>query len=366
MASTPKGKGFFIWKIPNSEGGKASAITTQAQNAGYTHILIKIADGTASSNYDTARATDLIPPVRNALKAVGIQVWGWHYVYGYDPLGEARKAIQRLQDLNLDGYVIDAEVQYKEPGKATAAAKFMTEMRAAFPSLPMALSSFRYPSYHPQLPWKQFLEKCDFNMPQVYWEQAHNPVTQLTRSVNEFKALSPFRPIIPTGPAYKTGGWAPTETDINDFLKTASSLGLSAANFFSWEECRRDLPAIWNTIARFNWATAGRDISERYIAALNSHDANQVVNLYQPSAVQITASRTIQGTDQIRNWYMSLINDLLPNASFVLTSMGGIGNSRNFTWQATSTKGTVTNGRDTLGLLQDKINYHYSYFTVTN
>jgi hypothetical protein len=365
MAVAIQGKGFFIWKIPSCESGNVSAIADRAQKAGLTHVLIKIADGTTSSNYDTARSLDLIPPVKAALKSLGIQVWGWHYVYGYDPLGEARKAIQRLQDLRLDGYVIDAEAQYKEPGKATAATKFMAEMRAAFPALPMALSSYRYPSYHPELPWTQFLEKCDYNMPQVYWEQAHNPVTQINRVIDEFKAKVPYRPVIPTGPTYKTGGWAPTVTDMTDFLKRVCALGLPAVNFFSWDECRRDLPVLWDTIQKFNWDLGGMDVPDRYIAALNSHDANQVINLYQPNAVQITAQRTVQGTDQIRSWYTTLINNLLPNATFTLTSSSGDGNSRHFTWQATSTKGSVTNGSDTLGLIQEKINYHYTYFTVT-
>jgi len=45
--------------------------------------------------------------------------------------------------------------------------------------------------------------------------------------------------------------------------------------------------------------------------------------------------------------------------------MSGTGNTRHFTWTATSSKGKVTNGNDTLGILDGKIVYHYSYYTVT-
>ena len=361
-----QGKGFFIWKIRDCEGGNPKSIATVAQTSGLSFVPIKIADGTGTYNYDTARAMDLVPAVRDELRARGIQVWGWHYIYGADPMGEARRAIQRLNELNLDGYIIDAESEFKESGKATAASQFMTQMRAAFPSLPMALSSFRYPDYHSAFPWKVFLEKCDYNMPQVYWEQSHNAADQLVMSVNQFKKYAPFRPILPVGPGYKTGGWAPTESDITAFLKKAEELGLSAASFFSWDECKRDLPNIWKTVAGYIWSgQSGNETVRKLVEAMNAHDPNQVVNLYTPNAVRITSSRTLQGAENIRNWYASFFNSTLPNATFTITSMSGTANSRRFTWQATSTRGQVLNGNDTLGLIQDKINYHYSYFTVT-
>ncbi len=366
MAVAVQGKGFFIWKIPNCEGGNAQSIANQAQSAGLSFVPIKIADGTRPMNYDTARAVDLIPPVALALKSAGLQVWGWHYIYGYDPLGEARRAIQRLQALQLDGYVIDAEAEFKQPGKDRAVRQFMAELRSAFPSLPVALSSYRFPSYHQDFPWKAFMEGIDYNMPQVYWEAAHNPGTQLARCVREFQALTPYHPVLPIGPAYKTGGWAPTEADIREFASTAIGLGIPTISFFSWDECRRDLPKIWNTVASLNYqgASAGQDISGKLMDGLNRRDLDAVLGLYNPNAVQITSSRTIQGLPAIKNWYASLLNQL-PNSTFTLTGLSGTGNSRHFTWQATSTRGSIRNGNDTLGLIDGKINYHYSFFTIS-
>lgn len=363
-----KGKGFFIWKIPNVESGDAGLIAAQAKASGLTHVLIKIADGTYSSNYDNTRRVDLIPPVAQALKAHGIQVWGWHYVYGADPLGEARKAIQRIRDLNLEGYVIDAEAEYKKAGRNIAAQKFMSAMRAAFPSLPMALSSYRFPSYHRELPWHDFLEKCDLNMPQVYWEQAHNPGSQLARSVKEFQSLSPYRPVIPTGPTYKVNGWAPTQSDIIQFMDTARNLNLTAVNFFSWDECRRDLPGLWNTIRDYAWTGASlpEEIPNQLMAALNSHDPKKVANLYSTNAIHITSARTTQGPSSISAWYGNLLNQMLPDARFTLTSLSGQGNSRQFTWKATSSRGNINNGSDSIGLIDGKISYHYTYFSISH
>ncbi|HEY5669413.1 MAG TPA: nuclear transport factor 2 family protein [Anaerolineales bacterium] len=364
-----KGKGFFIWQIRNTEGGNASAIASLADQANLSHVLIKIADGTYSYNVNSS-GVDLVPPVAQALRARGIQVWGWHYVYGDSPIDEANKAIQRIQQTNMQGYVIDAEGEYKQPGKDKAAAQFMSRLRSALPNFPIALCSYRYPSYHPQLPWKEFLEKCTYNMPQVYWVSAHNPGDQLRRSVSEFQAMTPFRPIIPVGSAYKSGSWAATASDVTEFLRTAQSLNLSAANFWEWANCRTYLPSVWNAIRDYKWDAEPpppppTDITEQYITALNTHNPAQVVGLYTPAAVHVTAARTIQGTVAIQNWYQTLFTQLLPNASFTLVSFSGSGSSRHFTWTATSSAGKVNNGSDTLGLIEGKIAYHFSSFSIT-
>nr|MBI2905973.1 hypothetical protein [Chloroflexota bacterium] len=170
------GKGFFTWQLKNCEGANAEAIANKAQAANLSHAVVKVADTTFAYGYDSQN-NDITAPVVRALHNRGMQVWGWHYVKGNDPAGEARAAVQRCQQLAVDGYVIDAEAEYKESGKSAAARTFMSALRASLPNLPIALSSYRYPSYHTTLPWREFLEKCDLNMPQVYWEQAHNPDT---------------------------------------------------------------------------------------------------------------------------------------------------------------------------------------------
>lgn len=356
------GKGFWIWKIKSCEGGVAEKIASEALAASLTHVPIKIADGPYQYNYDRVAKVDLIAPVREALRLKNILVWGWHYVYGYDPVGEARIAIQQIQRLGLDGYIINAEAEYKEAGKANAATRFMSELRAALPNLPIALSSYRFPTYHKALPWFEFLKKCNYNMPQVYWEEAHNPVTQLTRCVNEFKALSPWRPIIPTGPTYSTGGWQPNDYDIKRFLDTAKSLGLTGANFFSWDECKASTKSLWNIIATYPWGgPPPSEFPQYYLSALNTHDPNQVVAFYQPRAAHVTAERTIQGTDALRAWFNQLFTSIMPNALFSLTGSSGSGNSRSLTWQATSGITTFT-GSDTFGLLDGKITYHFSIY----
>jgi len=365
---TLQGKGFMIWKINSCEGGNPDSIASVAQAAGLTHVLIKIADGSYVYNYDRTNNVDLIPPVVQALRNKGIGVWGWHYVYGADPTGEARIAISQINKYNLDGYVIDAEAEYKASGKSVAARSYMSTLRASLPSLPIALCSYRYPTYHPQLPWTEFLEKCDINMPQVYWEQAHNAGAQLERSVREFAALTPNRPVMPTGPAYGNGGWVPTASEVGQFLATAKTLNLSSANFFSWDYARAKLQDVWATMSAFSWenGTTTLDIVDQWINAMNSHNAATVAALYTGIALHISRANTVQGSTGIQAYYTNLFTSVLPGATFQLTGIGGTGASRHFTWTATASNGKkVQNGSDSIGLINGKIAYHYTHFDVT-
>jgi hypothetical protein len=363
---TLQGKGYFVWRIPYCENGDVNAIANLSQQSGFTHVLIKVADGAYSYNLDT-NGTDLVPPLVQALHARSILAWGWHYIYGDYPTQEADKAIQRINQLGLDGYALDVEGEYKEPGKDAAARTFMTRVRNALPSFPIALCSYRFPTYHPQVPWTEFLEKCDMNMPQMYWVQAHNPGEQLIRCVQEFQAMSPFRPIIPVGSAYIQGTWAPTQADILEFLQTAQSLNLTAANFWEWSNTRANLPAIWNLIRDYPWGVTPPppDITQAYIDALNTHNPDTVVALYSPTAIHVNSARTVQGTAAIRAWYQSLFNQILPNGVFVHTGFTGSGSSRHFTWTATSSAGNVFNGSDTFGLINNQIVYHYTSFSIS-
>lgn len=368
---TLTGKGMMIWKILNCEGGDPAKIADLAASSGFSHVLIKVANAAVAYNKDKITGEDHIPAVVSALRAKGLGVWGWHYVYGYDPSGEAAIAISQIKKYQMDGYVIDAEVEYKLAGRAAVADTFMSALRAGLPSTPVALCSFRWPTYHPQFPWKNFLAKCDFNMPQVYWMGAHDTAAQLTRSLNEFKNITPFRPLMPTGPAFKESGWYPNVSEVISFLDTTKALGMNAANFFSWDDCRATLPDIWTAIANYSWPwtklpVPNKDITQKYIDALNSKSLDSIMALFTSNSVHIDSYATIQGTTAVRDWFSMLLNNKLPGATFTLGTVTGTGNNRSFTWTAKSSSAKVNDGSDTLGLINGQITYHYSFFNITS
>jgi hypothetical protein len=206
------GKGIMIWKGANY--GTLSEIVKACLEMGLRWVALKIGDA-ASPAY--ASFSDMPAAVR-AFRDAGISVWGWHYIYGgywYDrttaswktngvsPAQEAAYAVQQVSRLGLDGYMIDAEKEYKVNSPASRAASFMAGIRGI--GKPVALCSYRFPSYHPEFPFAAFLAGCDYHMPQVYHSK-DRAVMDLERSWNELQKIKPL-PFVPVGRAYVGDGY---------------------------------------------------------------------------------------------------------------------------------------------------------------
>ena len=127
-------------------------MVTQGWLPNLSHVLVKVADGAFPYKVDLDSGYDYAQPAIKKLQAQNIQVWGWQYVYGDYPDQEAEIAVKRALELGVDGFVVNAEIQYENKAKATAAKKYMTILRNNLGKIPVALSSYRYPSYHINLP----------------------------------------------------------------------------------------------------------------------------------------------------------------------------------------------------------------------
>jgi len=233
------GKGLFLWQAKQIENGNPELIATSAKTAGLSHVILKVLDGP----WDYNISVDLLAIV-TALKNQGIQVWGYQWIYLDDPMAEANAARKKVIDLGLDGFVIDAEADAK--GKNASAKTYATGLQN-FP-VSIGLSSYRYPNYHLELPWKELLACCDFVMPQVYWEQAHNPAYQLQESYSQYRKITNL-PFAASGAAYIRGEWAATPEDINQFFYKAKEIGITAVNF--WEWWRSEQAGLFPTISAY-------------------------------------------------------------------------------------------------------------------
>jgi len=106
-----------------------------------------------------------------------------------------------------------------------------------------------------------------------------------------------------------------------------------------------------------------KEIVEAYFQALNNRDLDALAALYQPGAAHITAARTVSGVQDIRAWYEDLLNNQLPNGQFVLKEIKSE-TPLIFNWTCDSAAAHVLDGSDTVGLLEGKIQYHSSIFTL--
>ena len=360
---TLTGKGYFIWMVKQCENGDPDRIAALAKESNLSHVLIKIADGVFPYNINPDTELDEVKPVIEKLHEQGIAVWGWHYIYGQKPKLEANSVVIRALELGIDGFVVNAEKAYEDSGNEKAAEVYMKVLRENLGSIPIALSSYRYPGFHPNFPWSAFLEYCDYTMPQVYWVQSHNNAgEQLIRCVEQYQEISPFRPIVPTGPTFKESGWTPYKDEIVEFFQTANQLGLSAVNFWYWDGARRYLPKFWDLVRdyQFNESEQHSGNIQQYIAALNSRNPEILIRQYADDAVQIRTDATVQGKEAIRAWYNGLLAEY-PAGQFKLVKVSRQDDIINLTWEITSPAGQTRQVQDTLGLDRGKIKYQYSF-----
>lgn len=260
------GKGWFIWIIDDCFDGDIGAIVQECKAGDVRFVVIKIADGVKSSN--PAKATELV----RALCAAGVEAWGWQYTYGSNPSAEALFAADRVLQTGVVGFVVDAEAQYKTAG-AAAAISYMESLLANIPlGMKVGLCSYRYPSLHQTFPWAAFLERVDFVLPQVYWEKAHNPAYQLSRSYGEYLAIAPKLLYIPTGAAYKRGDWQSTPSDVNSFMDQALELGLVGVNFWEWGRAGLYVPATFEAVQDYYWPVA--DKAPRMVRVVDPKNAS--------------------------------------------------------------------------------------------
>lgn len=245
------GKGIFIWRIAEIYGGNVTRIADEAQAAGFSHVLVKVADG--RYRYNLVNGIDLGAQLIALLRARSIQAWGWQYVYGSNANLEADLAINLVKQHNLDGFVVNAEAQFKAKGMNKVADTYMKRLRAGLPKTKIGLSSYRYPRSHSPFPFDEFLKYCDFSMPQVYWQGASNPAEQLRKTIAEYGALRHKLPVVPTGAAYSHGGWAPTDAQIAEFVAEAKRLGLSGANFWEWAAAQKGDASMWAAVRSAAW-----------------------------------------------------------------------------------------------------------------
>jgi hypothetical protein len=232
------GSGMWIWYLSRAAGGDPDAIAARAAAAGVRTIFVKSADGDNVWSQFNASAIA-------ALKATGLNVCGWQFVYGNDPLGEARAAAA-AKDAGADCFVIDAETAYE--GKYAQAQRYVRALRAEVgDDYPIALTSFPYVHYHGSFPYSVFLGPgaATYNLPQVYWKTiGTTPDTslQITYQYNTVYGA----PIYPLGQAYDGTNAA----DLRRFRQLSGGYGATGVSWW-----------VWDYASSSDWGAIGADVA---------------------------------------------------------------------------------------------------------
>ncbi len=235
------GDGMWIWESWKSEGGSVDAIADRARRAGIRTVFVKSSDGANMWRQFT-------PALVSALKARGLSVCAWPYVYGNRPVEEARNSVRAVQR-GADCLAIDAEGEYE--GKYRSARTYMRLLRQGVGArFPLSLAGFPYVDYHGAFPYSVFLGPggAQFNQPQMYWKAIGASVDRVYAHTYRWNRIYQ-RPIVPLGQTYMR----PSTAELLRFRSLARAFGASGLSWWDWQETS---PGGWRALAATPPATA--------------------------------------------------------------------------------------------------------------
>jgi hypothetical protein len=226
-------RGMWIWELPATDGGNLASVIAQAKRYDIGTLYIKSGDGNAMWSQFT-------PALVSELHAAGLHVCAWQYVYGNQPVAEAKVGLQAVRD-GAECLVIDAETQYQ--GKYVQAQQYLGTLRASLGSnYPIALAGFPYVDYHPTFPYSVFLGQngAQFNLPQMYWQDIGTTVDGVYAHTFEFNELYQ-RPIYPLGQLYDS----PAVTAVKRFRSVGLAYKAGGVSWWDWQSAgNRQFSAI--------------------------------------------------------------------------------------------------------------------------
>ena len=221
------GSAMWIWQLWRASGGNPSAIVRKAHRYGIDTVIIKGSDG-------RRRWPQFSPWLVSQLKAGGLHVCAYQFVYGRHPGSEANVGV-RLARAGADCILIDAEGDYE--GRYWQAQLYIRRLRARLgPDYPLALAGFPYVHYHPGYPYSVFLGPggAQLNVPQVYWKAIGTSVGHALSVTYRYNRVY-GRPILPLGQLYD----GPPAWQIRRFRLLSEAYGAQGLSWWSWQHATR-------------------------------------------------------------------------------------------------------------------------------
>jgi hypothetical protein len=167
----------------------------------------------------------------DALHRGGLDVCGWQFVYGDNPVAEAKVGAASVER-GADCLVIDAEGEYE--GKYASADRYMRGLRARIGEVfPVSLAGFPYVDYHPAFPYSVFFGRggAQYNQPQMYWKAIGTSVREVFEHTFFYNRIW-GHPIYPLGQTY--GGVS--RKSIQRFRRFAKSYDGLEPSWWDWQE----------------------------------------------------------------------------------------------------------------------------------
>jgi LysM repeat protein len=257
MGGGLSGKWVWIWNLRRCEGGDIGRIATRLKAAGCAGALVKAFDG--GYWFDQGKS---FRDVCRGLKAHGLSVAGWGYLYGRDPASEAQRAIETATYGEADVLMLDVESEFKDrPGVADDVCR---RIRAgAGGGYPVYFSSFAIARYHRSFPFEQFRRATAGTAPQVYWNAFRWPMGQsMDMTYADYAAMGiPPSAMHPVAGVYKEGYITyPLPHEVREFVRQAGARGSPGVSFWSYEHMDE---SMWEAVASASLAGEDGELSSQ-------------------------------------------------------------------------------------------------------
>lgn len=215
------------WVIPGWDNKAAMKKVIDEGNIG--EISIKLANGISSRNLESAET--FIPIMR----ALGVDVTAWHYNYGENVPAEVAVISHHMNKYNIKKLYIDLEAHSKDDAPGVGL-RYCDGVREKVDGVKISMCSYRYPYYHREIRWTEYLGCVDEYSPQVYWSKSNNPAWQLRECLRQYRDMENKlrmepKPFMPAAPAYTEWGWTPKPAELDEFHDTCLELMITDPNF---------------------------------------------------------------------------------------------------------------------------------------
>jgi hypothetical protein len=249
-----EGKGMWIWKHRQTEGGDVDAVVSKAVTAGLRQLWVRVGDsrdGFYAADYLAA----LVPKAHKA----GLAVIGWGFPYLHDPMADAAWSIDAVSwrgpgGARLDGFSPDIELASE--GVVLTERRitvYLGLVRPAAGEMPLVATVYRATEarWNGTYPYRAIAPYVDAFAPMVYWGCVE-PGGAALESIQRLATLKPVHVIGQGYDAYPEGGrlGAPSAEETVRFLDVARRHGAVGASFWVWQSIGGEQ---WNALSTFAW-----------------------------------------------------------------------------------------------------------------
>ncbi len=249
-----RGKGMWVWKHRQTEGGDADAIVARAVTAGLSQLWVRVAD-----SRDGFYGADFLAALVPRAQARGLAVIGWGFPYLWDPVGDAAWTAEALAwrgpgGVVLDGFSPDIEMSTEGVVLTEARARLYLGLVRQAAGRRMVVATVYRPTDAKVAvyPYGAMAPYVDAFAPMVYWG-CTEPGEAATQALDRLASL---RPVHLIGQGYDMadeGGrdGPPDAAETSRFLDVAYRGGAVGASFWVWQSMD---DAQWTAVAAYPWS----------------------------------------------------------------------------------------------------------------